>query len=101
TSIPEPSRPAAVAPGAMTIALSALLLSGCFGSTDPEADDRNFREEDTFTCGAINDLSTGDPLAACAWHLHNRGQKAFSKTGGTAGADINMLATEAAGINGR
>ncbi len=42
----------------------------------------------------------GDPLFAEQWHLVNTGQTAFSKSSGSAGADMQMMAAINAGIDG-
>lgn len=54
----------------------------------------------TDTIGPFSITVIGDPLKAHAWHLKNTGQTAFSTTGGTIGADINLDETIAASITG-
>jgi len=44
--------------------------------------------------------SGGDPLFTEQWHLVNTGQTAFSKRGGSAGADMQMMAAINAGRDG-
>jgi subtilisin-like proprotein convertase family protein/subtilisin family serine protease len=43
----------------------------------------------------------GDPFTEYAWHLKNTGQKVFATNGGTAGMDLNIAKTYAAGLTGR
>ncbi len=44
--------------------------------------------------------STDDPLLPYAWHLNNTGQKVFAQSGGTAGIDLGLQKTWAAGVYG-
>ena len=55
---------------------------------------------DTQTLGPFSISVTGDPIKSEAWHLKNTGQKAFSQSGGTVGADLNLNATISEGITG-
>lgn len=43
----------------------------------------------------------GDPFLEYAWHIHNTGQKVFSKSGGLVNNDLNLLNTWSSGLSGK
>ena len=58
------------------------------------------KDGNTQTIGPFSIVVTGDPLKSHAWHLKNTGQSAFSQSGGTSGADLNLSSTLSEGITG-
>lgn len=74
------------------ILASLLLISlySCGGSSDETP------RPTPLECESTVSLTNGDPLAGCAWYLHNTGQNAFAKNGGSDEPngmylDMNML----------
>ncbi|HEX7673197.1 MAG TPA: S8 family serine peptidase [Bdellovibrio sp.] len=49
----------------------------------------------------VSSSDGGDPLLDLAWHLNNTGQKVFASSSGTAGMDLNLQKTWAAGVYGK
>ncbi|MDB9786998.1 S8 family serine peptidase [Bacteriovoracaceae bacterium] len=71
--------------------LTIVLISACGGgggggSTAPEVAPPS-------ACTGGSKFTSNDPLAACSWHLENKGQKLFSTYKGTSGIDLNMNET--------